>query len=735
MNRARKSHPTYTGREHWRASLLRLSDDVFFDYIRTYLGPIKTPYNKQSLIDNLENFLKRSDVRERMLVALSDCDREVLTAIVLSPEASHEGVHCLLGTRIGFVRLHHILLNLEDRLLIYRDPDETGYHLTPMLQDELMGGAVDRSLLFPSKQLRTPAPETAIWCDDLILLALFAQLRSEGRVLRGDGKLRKVTAKTLPTFFPTHARASGFEDKLCLLLQALVRSGLCEEQDGQIRPSLSAFQKVGELSPQARACLLPIAHAAVTDEDSDTHAALPSSLLLACVEVLLSLNTEEGYPAASLHGMFALAIQTATGRESPAKRPTHEAFTQLPERVVESLVAMGILCEFDNELLRLNGRFARLAEEGLLEAERPALTLQSTFELRITPRAPYLAALTITAASELVSADSTLGLELTRRGLGNALADGITPEHLIETLESLGKAAVPQNVGFSIRNWADEFHGAQIHEGVVLTADEDRRDLVEHDPRVAVFIQKKLAPGVYLLRKSEESEWRQALAASGVFLLPAATHDQNTHRERELDLFSAVEEGAENGLGVDRSSAPAQDTDTQVEESHSTQRSDGRPGHYSASNATESGDSESDNSERMYDELKQTLLTHLHEQSFPSDIEAELRDRIENRVILDPKQLRADSLRRDQTEAKGMDYAGKVRMAEQALSSKRELLEIIERNGAGSPTRRLLKPTVLKRSGNQLHLHGVELPSEQEIRIDIAKIGLLRRVRGAVAST
>ncbi len=723
MNRALKAQPAYTGREHWRASLLRLPDDVFFDYIRTYLGPIKTPYNKQSLLDSLENFLKRPEVRQRMLVAVSDFDREVLTAIVLSPEASHEGVHRLLGSRIGFVRLHHVLLNLEDRLLVYRDPDEPGYHLNPMLHDELMSAAVDRSLLFPSTHLETPAPESPIWCDDLMLLALFAQLRTEGRILRSDGKLRKVAAKTLPALFPTHARVASFEDRLCLLLQALVRSGLCSEKDDHISPSFSAFQKIGSLTPQTRACLAPIAFAAGEDQDTDSPMSPPTSLLLTCVEVLQSLDPEEGYPATSLHGLFALALQTTHGRRSTSGQTRLESSTFLPERIVEALLAVGVLAEVEDKLIRLNGRFVRLAEQGQLLNERPALTLQSTFELRVTPLAPYEAALTITAASELVSVDSTLGLELTRYGLGNALADGIAPEHIIETLETLGKAVVPQNVGFSIRNWADEFRGAQINEGVVLTADESRRHLIEHDPRVAAFIRKKLAPGVYLLQKSEERDWRQALAACGVFLLPAAAEKGSMHPEHELDLFSAIEEIVENELsGGD---LPAQSRQTEPDESLPAFLQEGveRAEDHTTSHA----------SETAYSELKQRLLTHLDEQGFPSDVEAELRDRIENRVILEPEQLRADTLRKDQTEAKGLDYAGKVRMAEQALSSKRELLEVIERSGAGNPTRRLLKPTALKRSGNQLHLHGVQLPSEREVRIDIAKIGLLRRVRGAAA--
>ena len=41
----------------WREYFLRLDDKQFLTLMRLYLGEIKTPYNKQNLIESLESIL------------------------------------------------------------------------------------------------------------------------------------------------------------------------------------------------------------------------------------------------------------------------------------------------------------------------------------------------------------------------------------------------------------------------------------------------------------------------------------------------------------------------------------------------------------------------------------------------------------------------------------------------------------------------------------------------------
>ena len=45
----------------WRESFLFLEENHFFEIMKMYLGEIKTPYNKQKLIANLEGFLHKKE--------------------------------------------------------------------------------------------------------------------------------------------------------------------------------------------------------------------------------------------------------------------------------------------------------------------------------------------------------------------------------------------------------------------------------------------------------------------------------------------------------------------------------------------------------------------------------------------------------------------------------------------------------------------------------------------------
>ena len=58
----------------WRESLSVMPDSHFFDLLRMYLGEIKTPYNKQNLIENLSGFLRKEENKQTIISLLSKED-------------------------------------------------------------------------------------------------------------------------------------------------------------------------------------------------------------------------------------------------------------------------------------------------------------------------------------------------------------------------------------------------------------------------------------------------------------------------------------------------------------------------------------------------------------------------------------------------------------------------------------------------------------------------------------
>ena len=65
----------------WRESLTKLSDQQFFDLLRMYIGEIKTPYNKQNLIEQMSSVLRKEENKQKILSLLDYQDRLILAAL------------------------------------------------------------------------------------------------------------------------------------------------------------------------------------------------------------------------------------------------------------------------------------------------------------------------------------------------------------------------------------------------------------------------------------------------------------------------------------------------------------------------------------------------------------------------------------------------------------------------------------------------------------------------------
>ena len=65
-----------------------LPDNRFFDIMRVYLGEIKTPYNKQRLIEQLGAFLHKEQNRKNLAAMLDDFDKEIITAVSFLPDVT-----------------------------------------------------------------------------------------------------------------------------------------------------------------------------------------------------------------------------------------------------------------------------------------------------------------------------------------------------------------------------------------------------------------------------------------------------------------------------------------------------------------------------------------------------------------------------------------------------------------------------------------------------------------------
>jgi hypothetical protein len=109
----------------------------------------------------------------------------------------------------------------------------------------------------------------------------------------------------------------------------------------------------------------------------------------------------------------------------------------------------------------------------------------------------------------------------------------------------------------------------------------------------------------------------------------------------------------------------------------------------------------------------------------------ELASRIERRLILNESQLVGASVRFEKLEARGLDYVGKSTVAREAIASK-SLLEILLPGSGEEPNRVVGIPLSLEKREGETFLVLKSMPQEEEMRLPLGKISLLRRIKHSI---
>ena len=107
--------------ENWKKYILSLPEQVFFDIVRNYLGDVRTPFNKHDLVNKLTVFLTKDTTVEKVISLIDRADAEILTAISVLESPTVKELYRVFENKKNFYDFYLNLLNLEERMIIYRD--------------------------------------------------------------------------------------------------------------------------------------------------------------------------------------------------------------------------------------------------------------------------------------------------------------------------------------------------------------------------------------------------------------------------------------------------------------------------------------------------------------------------------------------------------------------------------------------------------------------------------------
>jgi len=654
----------------FKSALLTLGDEAFFELVRNYLGPVKTPFNKHDLIARLEGFLRKETIQDRIVGLIDDEDAELLTAIWMLGEPDFDEIYLFFARQRSYLDLHQRLLNLEDRLLIYR----AGEHLriNPILLERLEQSVLRVERLFASRERADTDPEARPpWVSDTLLIALHSYLCEGPEVFRADRSLRKRALNDLRERLPVVIEPAAHPEgqlRATPLLEALLAAGAVAEEGG-IYPVSDVWDELASLTPLQRIAAII---AAISGEEDD-----PGSLAAAIEGVVTTLPGGRAMSSLSVERLLLILAP-----DQPA---------ETCRRAREMMTIAGLLIPVDEE-------FVLVAELPIEHEERKPLVVQPNFELTMPEEFSFADGLLVARISKLKRHDRYPRFELTKERVAASLRNGLDIESIIERLTALAGGQLPQNVVVTMQSWAGEHESVRLFKGVVLTVEEARRPVVEHAATVQRLVRERLAPGVYLLDERDVEAMQQALEDAGVELVPeiAATPRRGPAPVRtasaplidhnRLATFSRV-------FGV-ASAGPAAKPESQA--------------------------------------WLEDIQERLDDKSLTPEQREELAGRVRNKLILAVEQVRSDTFKTEKTEARGLDYVGKVRIIEQAIRTGSSLLEIIERGEDGSPHRRLVEPMEMNKRENELVLVGEELPRRSRVELLVRKLGLVRRLRSGL---
>ncbi len=667
----------------WRESLTLLPDERFFETMRTYLGTIQTPYNKQNLIERLSSIFRKEENKRRIISYLSEFDLRMLSVISMISGANQEKLADFFSKEFTISEVYAELLSLNERLLIYSYREaETSAHviaINPHLEEEL-------SVFLGVERIVPKIPcvqrnfEPYFCVSPLFLASYISFMQANPEICKNDLTIKKKDLERLESIF------HGRRDVLVLLLNAFINLGIVKFGEKSLFVSEERVRKFAKLPELWQYVYIATAGSVrLGREGLRTQAQLFLNLAKSVPETGLTLSSlskiafllenrrDSSEPSARMSG-FAKILEARRivdfsdadedefrpGRENMRSR--HETYSgRIIDGVIENAVLLGLFSPYgktaDGETLYVRSEIFT-GENSVNGSKKGLLNINAGTNVTFMPGLTLMELAPFSNFMNIVKSSTVSEFEISRKSVSRAFDIGMVPDHIFELLSMYTAYDVPQNLKTNVEEWYKSYTSAMLYKGYVLKLDEKTSRIVEKNPRVAPYIQMKLGDGIYLLNLPLDRDISSFTETCGLEFMGKVKIPEN--KVESLDFPQLQDAYALNLVG---------DSDLHREALQSDE------GFYAPNDF--------EKLEREGKEAKAELLRVLRSLGLSKRLEEALALRIERGVILFKEQMSGENVRLEILEADGMNYAGKVRLVETAISAG-DMLELTmpaDRNG------------------------------------------------------
>ena len=670
--------------EFWKESVMTLPDNAFFELLRTVFGKIKTPFNKQILMIELEKFLLRDDVTKNIACYISYDDTLVIAAVAALNEPTQGELETFFSGELSYAELHDIIVNLEERFILYRFFEESQNRpisrlsLNPVLKSILAPVAAGKSLLFQSLSANE-VPQEEIFrdkpflFDDRILAALLSFFSQNKAFFKTSGSIRRKIMNSVKTLFPSLPL-----DTIIGCLQIL---GLFYIEGETIVPDNHRINAFGLLSRQERLAYYTagiICYLSYREDDPSGPLSpwLFRTKVRNYAEVInrlySSMDAERLYPYSTLKKLVYII-----GRQD---------IQNDIDRIIDAIGRTGIIVPVSN----IYWHKVLLTESP--SPDYPQIVMDTPFTFLVYPEIAYDDAIYIAAFSDIIEAGIIVRFELNRDSVVRAFNRGISATVILELLQKLSHNRINENLSFTLHDWEKQHGEVTLRRGLVLTLSPEQRHLAQ-TKSLEKIITETLAPGIYMLKESAEERAIQVLSRAGVAII--------AQREESLAEESSATPLRHFFLPLHAAKHHADEISRTFDVNDS-----------SASILIES----------FHSILKQMRLG--------GETRDELSARIDRRMVLCESQLKDAVVRYEKLEARGLDYVGKAFIAKQAITMQSPVEVICP--GKQKSERIFGIPKALEKADNESFLIIEPVNQGTTVRIPLGKISLLRRIKKSI---
>lgn len=661
----------------WRETLNTASDEKFFDIMHIYLGEIKTPYNKQKLIEQLSSFLRNEQNRKTIFSLLTDEDIKILTAIKYIQNAEISKIEKFFTPVFSLGDLYSKLANLEERLLIFtRNSDgKKIVQLNPLLEDNLNPYLSLENLISEESSDLTP-DEAELKLSPSVIAVFLSFLSGKKEICKADGSLKKKPLEEISQIFKT--------DDVQLfvnLYKSLSNLSLINDFN-----HLEKFADLDFVNQLSYLCAAYAGHFSRTTIQTNAQLFLQTlnfaknkfytKQKIFEIAFLIKESINDSIPSA---GRFSRMIAAASTSLS-------DSFDSgLFELMTDAAISYGIICpsKENKDAFFINDIFSLPS----VEDKSNLLNLDAGFNVTIMPGLTLKEYLPLIKFLKPLQCDVLSIFEITKQSVIKAFDLGLKKEDIINILKTYTSFDIPQILQMNLEEWESSYGSAALYKGFVLKLSAENSFLAEKNPSFAKHIVEILAPGVYLLDFETDEETQNAVAEIGLDFIGTIKNNKE-----QIQFLPFARLNSQNNFKAEKIEAKKLNSIVQQK--------------------------------KFLDQLKKE--TEALEAT--SDQKDGLIDRIKRRTILRTEQLRPESVRFELTEATGMDFTGKIHILEAAIQQSK-MIEI-ELAGKKEKITGYAKGLVKNSPAPMLFMtHKNSKGETVEIEIEIAKISYLKKLR------